>query len=94
MPFSTPLDKWLQRIRSEFQEVPARRVTLGQAKVLWNLEPRKLELILETFVDVGFLRRSPDGSYFHPQPRCVITDLKGLDRLQHRTAADPLIRHG
>ncbi len=54
MPFGTRLDHWLQLIRGEFQEVPDLRVTLEQAEVLWSLEPRDLELILETFVDVGF----------------------------------------
>ena len=98
MPFDTRLNDWLQLIRREFEEVPDLRVTLEQAEVLWKLEPRDLELILETFVDVGFLRHSSDGPYFHPQPRGVATNTarsgKGLDRRQHRTAPDPLIRHG
>jgi hypothetical protein len=68
MPLSTRLDDSLQLIRSEFREVADLRITLEQAEGRWNLEPRDLELILETFVDVGFLRHSPDGSYFHPQP--------------------------
>ncbi len=71
MPLSTRLDDSLQLIRGEFREVPDLRITLEQAEGRWNLEPRDLELILETFVDVGFLRHSPDGSYFHPQPRDV-----------------------
>ena len=74
MLFSSPLDDWLQLIRGEFQEVPNLRVTLGQAAVRWNLEPRKLELVLETFVDRGFLLRAPGGAYSHPQPRGVATD--------------------
>ena len=62
MPFGTRLDDWLPLIRGEFQEVPDLRVTLEQAAVLWNLEPRILELILETFVDVGFrFKDVPDG---------------------------------
>ena len=73
MPVSTRLDDGLQLIRSEFQEVSDLRVSLGQAEVRWNLERRDLELILETFVDVGFLRHSPDGSYYRLQPRDVAT---------------------
>ncbi len=98
MPVGTRLDHWLQLIRGEFQEVPDLRVTLDQAAVLWNLEPRDLELILDTFVDVGFLRRSPDGSYFQPPPGGVTTDTArsntGVDRRQHGTAPDPVISHG
>jgi hypothetical protein len=71
MPFNTRLDDWLKLIRTEFQEVPDLRVNLEQATVLWNLETRDLELILETFVDVGFLGHSPDGSYYRLQPRNV-----------------------
>ena len=74
MPFRSRLDEWLQLIRGEFQEVPDLRVTLEQAQGRWNLEPRDLKLMLEAFVDVGFLRRSADGSYFHPQPRGVTPD--------------------
>ena len=68
MPFNTRIEDWLQVIRGEFHETPDLRVTLDQAETRWDLDHRNAELILETFVDVGFLRRSPDGSYFHPQP--------------------------
>ncbi len=95
MPFRTRLDGGLQLIRSEFQEVPGLRVTLERATVLWPLETRDLELILETFVDVGFLRRTSDGSYFHPQPRGVTTDTdrpnQAVDRRLHQTTPDPAI---
>ena len=74
MPASTRLDNSLQLIRGAFQEVPALRITLEQAQERWNLEPRDLELILETFVDVGFLRHSQDGAYFYPPPRDVATN--------------------
>ncbi len=98
-PVGTQLDDWLQLIRGEFQEVPDLRVTLEQAAGLWNLEPRELELLLETFVDVGFLRRSSNGSYFQPQPRGVTTDTaranEGVDRRQPRTApTNPVVPTG
>ena len=64
MPVSARLDDDLHLIRSEFQEIPDLRVNLEQAQVRWNLEPSDLELILETFVDVGFLRHSSDGPYY------------------------------
>ncbi len=75
MLVGTRLDDSLQLIRGDFQEVANLRINLEQAAGRWNLEPRDLELILETFVDVGFLRHSPDGSYFHPQPRAVAGNL-------------------
>ncbi len=71
MPFHSRLEDSLQLIRGEFREVADLRINLEQAEMRWNLEPRDLELILETFVDVGFLRHSPDGSYYRLQPRDV-----------------------
>ncbi len=93
MPFGTRLDHWLQLIRGEFQEVPDLRVTLEQAEVLWSLEPRDLELILETFVDVGFLRRVSDGAYFHPQLRGVAGLRPQRALRKPRLLANRLIRH-
>lgn len=65
MFFHSRLDDWLQIIRGEFQEMPGVPVTLAQAEELWGLQRDDLELILNTFVDVGFLRRSADGAYVH-----------------------------
>jgi len=93
MPFHSRLEDSLQRIRGEFREVADLRITLQQARMRWKLEPRDLELILETFVDVGFLRHSPNGSYYRRQPRDVTTSTAapiGLSRRQERTAADSL----
>ena len=73
MPLHSRLDDSLQLIRDEFREVADLRINLEEAETRWNLEPRDLELILETFVDVGFLRHSPDGSYYRLYPRNVAT---------------------
>ena len=62
------LDEWLWLIRSTFREVPDLRVTLNQAAELWALDQMKLEIILETFVDVGFLCRSVSGTYARRSP--------------------------
>ena len=62
------LDAWLRLIRSEFSDAPGLRVTLHQAADLWDLDHWELQVILETFVDVGFLRRSIDGAYSRRWP--------------------------
>lgn len=64
----THLDEWLWLIRSTFREEPELRVTLNQAADLWALDEMTLEVILETFVDVGFLYRSMDGTYARRSP--------------------------
>lgn len=62
------LEEWLWLIRSTFREVPDLRVTLHQAVDLWALDRMKLEIILETFVEVGFLCRSVSGTYSRRSP--------------------------
>ena len=53
----------LNRIRSEFREMPGLRVTLGQAARLWHLEPGTSESLLNALVVDGLLRRNADGAY-------------------------------
>ena len=53
----------LNRIRSEFREMPGLRVTLGQAARLWHLDPRTSESFLNALVVDGLLRRNADGAY-------------------------------
>ena len=63
MHWQPHLDEWLQVIRSEFTEVPDLELTLDEATSLWDLDHDRLKVILDTFVDVGFLMESPDGVY-------------------------------
>jgi hypothetical protein len=53
----------LNRIRSEFREMPGLRVTLAQAARLWHLDPRTSESFLNALVVDGLLRRRADGVY-------------------------------
>jgi hypothetical protein len=53
----------LNRIRSEFREMPGLRVTLAQASRLWHLDPRTSESFLNALVVDGLLRRHADGAY-------------------------------
>ena len=57
------LIKLVQRIREQFQEVPALRLTLGEAARFWGLDAQTCESVLRTFEQTGFLKRSPDGRY-------------------------------
>lgn len=54
---------WLQVIRGDFDEAPDLRVTVEQAVGLWPMPEASLGIILDTYVDVGFLSRCPDGAY-------------------------------
>jgi len=67
MLHTTRLDDWSQIIRVEFQALPHLRLDVTQAARRWELDVRDTELILESLVDCGLLRRSLDGSYCRPR---------------------------
>jgi DNA-binding IclR family transcriptional regulator len=52
----------LQRVRSEFNEMPGLRLTPAQAARLLGLNRRVCHRVIETLVGAEFLRRAPDGS--------------------------------
>jgi hypothetical protein len=53
----------LERVRSEFLEMPGLRLTSKQAARLWALDRKTSERVLDGLVDLGFLGRSRDGAY-------------------------------
>lgn len=52
----------LQRVRSEFNEMPGLRLTPAQAARLLGLDSRSCQRILNALVSSAFLRRTADGS--------------------------------
>jgi hypothetical protein len=54
---------WLPVIHGEFEERSDLRLTVEQASERWGVDATRLEAIMDTFVDVGYLGRSPDGVY-------------------------------
>ncbi len=61
----------LVRIKTEYLEMPGLRLTLAQARRLWNLDAETCERALTLLVEAGFLLRTPAGQYArrHPEPR-------------------------
>ena len=53
----------LQRIRSEFLEMPGLQLTVGQARRLWALDDVTCLQLLEALVEARFLRRTEQGNY-------------------------------
>jgi hypothetical protein len=53
----------LQRIRSEYREMPGLKLTEAQARRLWNLDDPTCRLVLSTLQDERFLKRTPRGTY-------------------------------
>jgi hypothetical protein len=53
----------LNRVRSEFIEMPGLRLRLDQAQRLWNLDRASCETVLRYLVDANFLRRDAEDAY-------------------------------
>jgi hypothetical protein len=56
----------LQRIRSEFAEMPGLRLTREQAMRLWSLPEDTCERIFGELEQAGSLRRLENGAYGRP----------------------------
>jgi hypothetical protein len=49
-------DRLLQRVRSEFTEMPGLRLTVEQASRLWNTDAATSVALLDALVELRFLR--------------------------------------
>lgn len=63
MPVTTTFDETLHRARGEFLEMPGLRLTVSQARRLWNLDAHLCESLLFTLVETRFLVRLQDGAF-------------------------------
>ena len=75
---AAPDDALLQRVYSEFLEMPGLRLTCQQAQRLWGLDQETCLELLEFLVDAKFLCRPGHGMYTrltdghaHQRPRMV-----------------------
>ena len=65
-PYRLPDLVWqatLNRIRSEFEEMPSLRVTVNQARRLFGVPEPASAWVLRTLTNEGFLVRTPRGEY-------------------------------
>ncbi len=60
---SMSIARTAQRIQGEYLEMPGLNLTLEQARRLWNLDETACVAILDTLVDLQFLRKTTRGSY-------------------------------
>ena len=56
-------DAVLRRVRSEFREMPAMRLTLDQAMRLWDLDRPTCCSVLESLVASHFLQQDRNGRF-------------------------------
>jgi hypothetical protein len=79
----------LQRVYSEFLEMPGLRLTCQQAQRLWGLDERTCLTLLEFLVDAKFLCRPGHGMYTrltdgHVYPRPRTAKARIVDEVAHR----------
>jgi hypothetical protein len=53
----------VQRVRSEYLEMPGLRLTAEQARRLWRLDATACEKVLRKLVEDCFLARTRDGAF-------------------------------
>ena len=56
-------DALMRRVRSEFREMPGKRLTLGQAMRLWDLDRPTCCTVLDSLVASHFLQQDACGRY-------------------------------
>ena len=56
-------DRLVRRIRAEYLEMPGLCLTIEQAQRLWSLEPHTCEALLDSLIDLRFLRRTDRGLF-------------------------------
>ncbi len=59
----SPTPNLLNRVRSEFTEMPGLRLRIEQAQRLWNLDRANCEMVLRSLVEANFLRQYADEAY-------------------------------
>ena len=77
----------VERVRSEYLEMPGMRLTARQLQRLCGIGPSLCDAVLATMVESRFLAVRPDGTYVRasdglPQPRMA----KAAVRLDRRRA--------
>ena len=55
-------DGMVNRVRSEFLEMPGLKLTVWQAQRLWGVDQRTCEAVIEELTEARFLARTRDGA--------------------------------
>ena len=58
-----PLDNTIDRIKSEYREMPGLHLTFEQMLRLWRLDRTICRTLVEKLIDAHFLKTTQDGRY-------------------------------
>ncbi len=73
-----PVVDLLQRIQSEFLEMPGLCLTEPQARRLWNLDEVSCVAVLSELMERGFLCRNRQGSFMRIECAGLLVPLPGV----------------
>jgi hypothetical protein len=59
----SPLDHTIDRIKSEYREMPGLHLTFEQMLRLWRLDRSTCRALVDTLIDAQFLKTTQDGRY-------------------------------
>ena len=59
----TTIADWIHLVRSEYLEIPGLHLTRSQVQRLWGLDGITCDALLESLIDLRFLRRTHAGAY-------------------------------
>jgi hypothetical protein len=82
------MKRTIERLRAEFLEMPGLRLTARQVQRLCGVDETLCREVLDTLVDVKFLRLNPDGTY----ARATDGHHPGPARAHQRSGTTPLKR--
>jgi hypothetical protein len=78
-----PIDNTINRIKSEYREMPGLHLTFEQMLRLWRLDRSTCRILIETLIDAHFLKTTRDGRYV----RCDAGDRRDRCYSFHSTGA-------
>jgi hypothetical protein len=84
---SSPNPGVLNRVRSEYLEMPGLTLKSEQVQRLCGLDGTVCKMVLDALVDAGFLTRRDDGSYLRSRGASLQPDVvAAMDRLRRRAS--------
>jgi hypothetical protein len=59
----TTFADWIHLVRAEYLEIPGLHLTRRQVERLWGLDSATCDVVLDSLMETGFLRRTTAGAY-------------------------------
>ncbi len=66
-----PSDALMARVRGEYREMPGLRLTVAQARRLWQLDVVLCTKVFDRLVSEGFVEQTNTGFYLASHDRCM-----------------------